>query len=227
MSAPLQDFMPVLSPGKHRSPKRGACFMEMASYLAGERWSDNPACTHPLLSAMARLVNDNTTDAGRSRLVPLIPSVIGLNGDGARWYAVIARSAGIAAFPYAPAERQNALAVGLLTTEYVLARIEERPTESISDLTRDALATAPLAASWARRFWAGSDITPTAYVTRSAPSILRFAVHGIVSSTHPDPDLLLHNLLNDTIEICRGLLPESSHHDRSKINYGRNLSTVP
>ncbi len=29
--------------------------MELASYLAGERWSDHPACTHPLLAEAARL----------------------------------------------------------------------------------------------------------------------------------------------------------------------------
>jgi len=28
--------------------------MEFASYLAGERWSDHPACTHPLLAVLAR-----------------------------------------------------------------------------------------------------------------------------------------------------------------------------
>ncbi len=35
--------------------------MELASYLAGERWSDHPACTHPLLAAVARDVNDYTS----------------------------------------------------------------------------------------------------------------------------------------------------------------------
>lgn len=39
--------VPVLSHGRHRNPKQGACFMEMASFLAGERWSDSPRCTHP------------------------------------------------------------------------------------------------------------------------------------------------------------------------------------
>ena len=34
--------------------------MEMASYLAGERWSDHPKCTHPLVASVARMVNDNT-----------------------------------------------------------------------------------------------------------------------------------------------------------------------
>ena len=48
-----------------RNPRKGACFMEYASYLAGEDWSDHPACTHPLLAAIARHVNDCTTDAAR------------------------------------------------------------------------------------------------------------------------------------------------------------------
>ncbi|WP_344829386.1 hypothetical protein [Nonomuraea dietziae] len=46
----LYDHMPILSRGRHRNPRKGACFMELASYLAGERWSDHPACTHPLLA---------------------------------------------------------------------------------------------------------------------------------------------------------------------------------
>ena len=46
--------------------------MEMASYLAGERWSDHPRCTHPLLASVARLVNDLTSDGNRRRLVDLI-----------------------------------------------------------------------------------------------------------------------------------------------------------
>jgi hypothetical protein len=35
------DLFPILSPGKHRNPRTGACFMELASLLAGERWSDH------------------------------------------------------------------------------------------------------------------------------------------------------------------------------------------
>src|SRR5829696_8481888 len=73
--------LPILSRGKHRSPRKGACFMEFASLLAGERWSDHPACTHPLLAAVARHVNDHTSDAARARLAELIPSVIGLTGQ--------------------------------------------------------------------------------------------------------------------------------------------------
>ena len=68
------ELVPVLSRGKHRSPRKGACFMELASYLAGERWSAHPACTHPLLAALARDVNDHTPDAGLARLAVLAPS---------------------------------------------------------------------------------------------------------------------------------------------------------
>src|SRR6266568_2169792 len=96
-------LVPVLSRGKHRSPRMGACFMELASYLAGERWSDHPACTHPLLAAVARDVNDYTSDAGRARLAGLIPSVIGLTGlDGhpAGWLEEQSRQA-LAQAPHA------------------------------------------------------------------------------------------------------------------------------
>ena len=65
-SSSLPDGIPVLSRGRHRTPRRGACFMEFASYLAGERWSDHPACTHGTLAHLARMVNDLTSDAGRA-----------------------------------------------------------------------------------------------------------------------------------------------------------------
>jgi len=104
------ELMPVLSRGKHRNPRRGACFMEMASFLAGERWSDHPACTHPLLADLARLVNDSVTDRLRPRLIPLIPSVIGLTSDDLRMDAAIALRSAQTALPIAAAPRQHVLA---------------------------------------------------------------------------------------------------------------------
>lgn len=59
--ANIPEMMPVLSRGKHYHPRSGGCFMELASYLASERWSDHPACTHPVLAEAARLVNDCTS----------------------------------------------------------------------------------------------------------------------------------------------------------------------
>ncbi|MFL5793189.1 MAG: hypothetical protein ACJ77H_04125 [Actinomycetota bacterium] len=120
-------LLPILSRGKHRNPRRGACFMEFASLLAGEPWSDHPACTHPLLAAMARHVNDHTSDAGRARLAELIPSVIGLTGEDLHIDARIALGSARLALPVVAAERQGVLAVAVLSCERVLAELDGRP----------------------------------------------------------------------------------------------------
>src|SRR3954447_17057784 len=70
--------MPVLSRGKHSNPSRGACFMEYTSILAGESFSDAPRCVDPELASVLRSVNDNTPNAERARLVPLLGRAIGL-----------------------------------------------------------------------------------------------------------------------------------------------------
>ena len=145
-------LLPVLSRGKHRNPRKGACFMEFASLLAGERWSDHPACTHPLLAAVARDVNDCTSDAGRRRLVSLIPSVIGLTGDDLRIDARIALRSAIVALPVVAAERQGVMAVSVLSCDRVLAELDGRPVGEPEATSRAALARAPLAAKWASRF---------------------------------------------------------------------------
>src|SRR5215217_7649759 len=95
----LPVVLPILSRGKHRSPRKGACFMEFPSLLAGERWSDPPPSTPPLRAAVARHVNDYTSDAGRARLAELIPSVIGLTGEDLRIDARIALGSARLALP--------------------------------------------------------------------------------------------------------------------------------
>src|SRR5262249_10154265 len=107
MSTDQTDFLPRLSRGKHRSPRRGACFMEYASYLAGERWSDHPACTHPLLAELARQVNDHVSDDARRELVELVPDVIGVTGSDLRVDGRIALRAAQTALPIAPEEWQR------------------------------------------------------------------------------------------------------------------------
>src|SRR6476469_7801525 len=129
------DMMPVLSRGKHRSPKKGACFMELASFLAGEKWSDHPSCTHPLLAALARDVNDCVTDEARSRLAPLIPRVIGLNGDNERVDAWIARGVALAALPHVAFAKQGVAVVGLLSCERYLNSLDGRDDWVLCDET--------------------------------------------------------------------------------------------
>lgn len=76
--------LPELQAGQHLDPTHGGCFMEYASLLAGEKWSDHPRCTHPALAQLARLVNDAASQRDRQQLARLIPDVIGVTGRDAR-----------------------------------------------------------------------------------------------------------------------------------------------
>lgn len=208
MTVTVPELMPTLAKGKHRSPRQGACFMEMASFLAGERWSDRPSCTHPLLSTMARLVNDNTHDDERQLLAPLIPSVIGLNCDDPRWDALIARRAAVAALPIAAEPRQRALAVGLITCGRVLDRLDGRPRGTIDAPTADAVERVPLAWEWARRFAEDhDDVSMKAFHQQSAPRVVLIAVAGITEACVRDHDARLRSLLASAIDDCAALMP--------------------
>ena len=134
------ELVPALSRGRHRSPRQGACLMELASYLAGERWSAHPACTHPLLAALTRDVNDHTSDAGLTPLAVLAPSVIGLTGDDPRLDARIALVCARMALPVAAAGRQQIMAVSVLACERMLADLDGRPTGSLEEQSRAVLA---------------------------------------------------------------------------------------
>jgi hypothetical protein len=181
--------------------------MEMASYLAGERWSDRPACTHPLLAALARLVNDHTSDAARSELVTLIPSVIGLTSDDPRVDVRIMLRAATTALPVASAERQRSLAVAVLAAEHALDVLEERYPAQIEERSRDALDQVPDAARWAQRFSQRvGPATPEGIQDHGAPAAVRLAVLGIAQACISNPDALLHELLATTIDDCARLL---------------------
>jgi hypothetical protein len=201
----LPALLPTLSRGKHRSPRKGACFMEFASLLAGERWSDHPACTHSLLAAVARHVNDYTSDAGRARLAELIPSVIGLTGEDLHIDAAIALGSARLALPVAAAERQRVLAVGVLSCERVLAELDGRPVGALEDASRSALAQVPQAAAWAARFTSAapsSALSPKRFGQQAAPTIVRNAAQGIAQACIPDPDGMLRTLLVQAIDSC-------------------------
>jgi hypothetical protein len=197
------DLMPVLSRGKHRNPKKGACFMELASYLAGEPWSDHPTCTHPLLAAMARAVNDQVGDRARIWLAPLIPEVIGLTSDDPRADAWIAREAALTALPLVSAEKQCVSAVALLICERYLAAVEGAPADRMSKEVKVALTDAPAAHKWAEVYLSSSGLEPGDFRGRSAPRIVHSTVSGLASSALPDPDVVLVDMLQRTIGLCQ------------------------
>ncbi|MBT2225717.1 hypothetical protein KLK06_07615 [Nonomuraea sp. NEAU-A123] len=194
--------------------------MELASYLAGERWSDHPACTHPLLAALARLVNDNTSDANRGRLVRLVPSIIDLASDDLRVDARIALRCATTALPVSAAERQLALAVSVLAAEEMLARLDgsasDQPNSGrfspipLSEESQLAMAQVPHAAEQARRFSRAARITEKGFRRYAAPNAVQLSVVGIVQACITDPDTLLRNLLTGVIEDCTALIRDTT-----------------
>jgi hypothetical protein len=187
--------------------------MEMASYLAGERWSDHPRCTHPLVATVARLVNDYTTDDNRSRLVALIPSVIGLSTDDPRADVRIALCCATAALPIASANRQNVMAVSVLAAERALARLEGRPPDDLQTASVSALEQAPRSAAWAREFSGRFNTSADEFQRFAAPHIARMAVQSIAEAAVADPDARLYDLLAAVIHECSSVChpaPESS-----------------
>lgn len=206
-AAAVPDGVPVLSAGRHRSPRKGACFMEMASFLAGERWSDHPKCTHPVLATMARCVNDCLSDETRQALAVMIPEVVGLNPDDPRTPATLVLSAASAALPVAPAERQNVMALAIFAAERNLAELEGRPSDSLRPSSVVALSTAPLAERWAREFASRSGLPhPRRFSAPAASSVVALAVDGIARACIDDPEARLIRLLRQGIDDTRRLM---------------------
>jgi hypothetical protein len=176
--------------------------MEFASYLAGERWSDHPSCTHPLLARLARLINDYTSDAERPRLAYLVPSVVGLTSDDVRVDLRIALRAASVALPVVAEERQRSMAVTVIVVDRLLAELDGRARDHLENASAQVLAEVPLAARWARVHAAAMPITLKAFRRRGAPATVLYAVDGIAKSCAGDRDGLLRGLLAAAIDDC-------------------------
>lgn len=219
----VPDGLPVLSRGKHRSPRNGACFMEMASLLANEPWSDRPRCTHPLLAQLARLVNDHTTDAGRADLVVMIPEVIGVRGQGVEWEVALVAAVAAQAVYDVPEPRQRVLAIGLLRCEELAETYDAGIVDR--DAIRTALELVPGATTWARSFVSGATpLKPRAFQRQSAPAILLCAVRGTAEAAAPDPDGRLRDLLRTGIDTVRTVERVSGPQDVIRTEQADTLS---
>ncbi|MFH8253232.1 hypothetical protein ACH3VR_22895 [Microbacterium sp. B2969] len=193
------DVVPILSPGRHRSPRRGACFMEFASYLAGERWSDHPACTHGTLAQLARMVNDRTSDVGRARLAPLIPSVVGLTSDDPLLDVLLAVRAASTALPIAAEERQHSQAVGLRVALRALGEREDELASESRELAEAALRATPAADAWAIQFIEKVGPGRPGMTARQCRDLVSGAVDGIARACDGDPDERLVALLTAAV----------------------------
>jgi hypothetical protein len=66
-----------LGAGSHSSPAHGACVMELASMLAGERFSDHPRTVCPVIAGFLRSYNDRLPECELDQLYALAPLVLG------------------------------------------------------------------------------------------------------------------------------------------------------
>ena len=65
---------------------RDLCIMEAVAYMAGEPWSDTPACASPVIASFLRRWNDALSDEDRDRHLPAdkwVPRLVGSRGDNA------------------------------------------------------------------------------------------------------------------------------------------------
>src|SRR4051794_30906832 len=70
-----------LSRGRHRSAAAGVCVMELASMLAGERFSDRARSISPVIGALLRTYNDGVDDERRQDLYRLAAAIVGTAGS--------------------------------------------------------------------------------------------------------------------------------------------------
>ena len=66
-----------LAKGKHAAPHQGVCVMELASMLAGERFSDHPRSVSRVVAAFMRGYNDVLDDDRRQNLYEYAARTVG------------------------------------------------------------------------------------------------------------------------------------------------------
>jgi hypothetical protein len=72
----------VLRKGRHDSPDRGACVIELSSMLAGERFSDRPKSVCPVIAGFLRGYNDLLPDGEEDELYGYAARVVGTAAPG-------------------------------------------------------------------------------------------------------------------------------------------------
>ncbi|WP_296605063.1 hypothetical protein [Nocardioides sp.] len=199
-SSTVPDGLPLLSRGRHRTPRRGASLTEVASLLAGEPWSDHPGCTHPLLAQLARLVNDHVSDAHRHELATLAADLADRRGDDHTWVRLPVAAAASTILDV-PEPTQRILAAGLLRAEPLCIDAGPALAETLQ-ATRASLELVPGATTWVGLLRRRSPVDLAAFAQHTAPAMVRCTVEGLVTAQHPDLDHRLRALLEVGIAAC-------------------------
>jgi hypothetical protein len=135
--------------------------MELASMLAGERFSDRPATASPVIAALLRTYNDGLDDRRRQDLYPLAAVIVGTAGgrgverermsrclEFARGLGASA-PAGRAAIGIASAEASGSWAALAALRDGPSSETHRRTLEFVYELA--AVRAAPADRSWLRR----------------------------------------------------------------------------
>lgn len=100
-----------LGPGRHPRPGKVVCVMELASMLAGERFTDRPASVCPTIGSILRAYNDNIDAGRRQDLYRFASEAVRTRGDRG-----LQRRRAEAALNWARARYEEAGAFGKLRT---------------------------------------------------------------------------------------------------------------
>ncbi|MBO9577921.1 MAG: hypothetical protein J7480_04020 [Microbacteriaceae bacterium] len=221
MDSSTPQFLPTLSAGKHRTPAQGACFMEYASFLAGERWSDRPTCTDPILAELARCVNDSVSDQARQWLLEDVTRVIGLRGDEILSLHVALRTA-VTALPHVAPERKRSLAIGIRGMLLALAVRGETSGVAVERAVR-ALAAEPEAAAESAIYHDKVGNRPMHLIEVGGTQAIRHAVEGLLRAAdgRGDADERLAALLRAGIDEAEASLDAATAPVRAALDAAR------
>jgi hypothetical protein len=201
--ARIPESLPLLSPGRHHRRRHGVCLMEFTSIVAGEPFSDHPRCTDPALAAVARAVNDYSSDSARQRLAVLAADLsVARPTDPAVGY-LVARRCLLTALPYADEGRRRVVAVGLLGLDRAAGDYSRgwRP-DSVDIDTELGLMPYDGEMGAAAAFLAAQRVRPAEYVRHGLPLAIETAVATIAEQA-PDADDVLRALLTECLADVR------------------------
>jgi len=175
--------------------------MEIASFLAGERWSDHPKCTDPSLAELARCVNDRIPDAVRPQLAALIPSVIGTGHrrtqERVALGVCVVRSCTMIGLR-SVSTKSRPIACALIMAERVLG---ERSPEAEA-----LLATQPELAAAADSFTLGTAAVlghAGSFLSHAVPQAIQLTVRAVSDELGADAPPVLTAMLTDAIASVR------------------------
>jgi hypothetical protein len=198
--------LPILAAGRHRSPRHGACLMEYTSVLAGERFSDSPKCTDPVLAAVARAVNDYSSDDARQRIAPYAGDLTTARGAGDDVQRGIVRRCLLTALRYAAGARRHVLLVGLLGLDRAAAGADRGWDESMLSMESElALLGSDAGLADAASYVAELPVAVGEHARRALDVAAEVAVATIAESTD-DADGVLLALLDDCVADYRRVL---------------------